>query len=222
MTRRQTSRSGQPFALRTDGGYGHAGHESPAASLSSATGSLPSPGAPNFDHVALPPPLRDARDWHEQGVQTSPALEPSRPVSRASSAPAVKVIAKPPTLTPPPALNFESVPVQWRGMTLETAQWTLTSAELQEIVSRAIRRTAQESFIRLLPVKALDEELDAELVRLETVRLSQSLSTAKTHDQSIGESDGTVQVSVQHAPTDHAAAVPRRALMQRARLRRSG
>ncbi|GJE99263.1 hypothetical protein PsYK624_155160 [Phanerochaete sordida] len=173
LTRRQTSRSGQPFALSpaaTDGGYGHAGHESPAPSLSSTTGSLPSPGAPNFDHVALPPPLRDARDWHEQGVQTSPALEPSRPVSRASTAPAVKVIAKPPTLTPPPALNFESVPVQWRGMTLETAQWTLTSAELQEIVSRAIRRTAQESFIRLLSVKALDEELDAELARLDTAK----------------------------------------------------
>lgn len=169
QARRQTS---QPFALSptpSEGGSPrHAGHDSPAPS--SATGSLPSPGAPNFDHVPLPPPLRDAREWCEQGVQTSPPPEPSRPVSRASSAPAVRVIAKPPTLTPPPALNFEPVPVQWRGMTLETAQWTLSSSELQEIVSRAIRRTAQESFIRLLPIKTLDEELVAELERLETAK----------------------------------------------------
>ncbi|KAI0766018.1 hypothetical protein BC629DRAFT_902730 [Irpex lacteus] len=55
-------------------------------------------------------------------------------------------------------------------MTLETAQWTLSSGELQEIVSRAIRRTAQESYIRLLSVKTVDEELKAELERLETVK----------------------------------------------------
>ncbi|EKM50567.1 uncharacterized protein PHACADRAFT_263918 [Phanerochaete carnosa HHB-10118-sp] len=55
-------------------------------------------------------------------------------------------------------------------MTLESAQWTLNSTELQEIVSRAIRRTAQESFIRLLSVKTLDEELVAELERLETAK----------------------------------------------------
>ena len=55
-------------------------------------------------------------------------------------------------------------------MTLETAQWTLSSGELQEVVSRAIRRTAQESYIRLLSVKTVDEELKAELERLETVR----------------------------------------------------
>jgi hypothetical protein len=54
---------------------------------------------------------------------------------------------------------------------METAQWTLSSGELQDIVSRAIRRTAQESYIRLLSIKTVDEELKAELERLETVRV---------------------------------------------------
>lgn len=43
---------------------------------------------------------------------------------------------------------------------------TLDSKELQTIVSRAIRSSAQESFIRLLPLKQLDEVLPAELERL--------------------------------------------------------
>lgn len=150
------------------------GRDSPAQS--SQAGSLSSPGTADFEHVLAPlaiaraSELRDTREWRDEGVQVSPDALLSRPVSSASSAPAVKVIAKPQTLVPPPPLNFDSVPVAWRGMALETAQWTLSSAELQEIVSRAIRQTAQTSFIRLLSLKTLDEELVAEMERLDTVR----------------------------------------------------
>ncbi|KAH8104083.1 hypothetical protein BXZ70DRAFT_1005632 [Cristinia sonorae] len=120
----------------------------------------------------------------EQGVQTcitenhpqantttnyaaasSTSGEPSR-----SSTPAVKLIVKPPTLETPPALNFESVPVAWKGLTLQAAQWTFSSEQLQDIVSRAIRMSAQEEFIRLLSVKMLDEELRQETERLETLK----------------------------------------------------
>ncbi|KAL4249931.1 hypothetical protein ABKN59_002062 [Abortiporus biennis] len=103
----------------------------------------------------------------EKGVQTY--TEPPTPLTRAST-PAVKLIVKAPTLTPPPALNFESPPVQWKGLTLEAAQYSFTSDQLQAIVSRAIRQTAHESFIRLLSIKTLDEEIAQELARLDALK----------------------------------------------------
>ncbi|THH22130.1 hypothetical protein EUX98_g8247 [Antrodiella citrinella] len=105
----------------------------------------------------------------EQGVQVSVGDMGTGTSSR-SSTPAVKLLAKAPSLDPPPALNFESTPVPWKGMTLQAAQWTFSSEQLQAIVSRAIRSSAQEGFIKLLSVKILDEELVAEMLRLDTVK----------------------------------------------------
>ena len=42
--------------------------------------------------------------------------------------------------------------------------------ELQETVSRAIRQSAAESFIRVVPIQTMDVELPQELERLEQVR----------------------------------------------------
>ena len=47
---------------------------------------------------------------------------------------------------------------------------TLDSRELQSIVSRAIRSSAQESYIRLLTLENLDTVLPAELERLEALK----------------------------------------------------
>ena len=104
----------------------------------------------------------------DKAIQATPAEILAPHPSRSSSS-AVKVIAKPLTLNPPPPLNFDPAPIQWRGLTLEAAQWTFTSDQLQEIVSRAIRQTAHESFIRLVSVQTLDEDLVRELERLDTV-----------------------------------------------------
>ncbi|KAH9951106.1 hypothetical protein B0H21DRAFT_685524 [Amylocystis lapponica] len=95
-----------------------------------------------------------------------------RPTSSSTlvSAPVVKVIPKRPPFPHPPPLNFESVPVSQRSMTLEAAQWSLTSEQLQELVSHAIRKSAEESFIRLVSLKTFDEELPAELERLSTLQ----------------------------------------------------
>ncbi len=170
-TRRQVYKAATPLSLT--GGMdevapAYSGRESP--SISSHAGSSCSPATASFEHLpepahAFPDDLRTSRD---QGVQTTSADLPSPPNTR-SSTPAVKLITKQLTLTPPPALDFDPIPIAWRGMTLETAQWSLNSNQLQDIVSRAIRRTAQESFIRLVSVKTLDEELTTELERLETV-----------------------------------------------------
>lgn len=53
---------------------------------------------------------------------------------------------------------------------MEAAKWTFTSAQLQAIVSRAIRQSAEASSIRLLRLEVLDEELPQELQRLEASR----------------------------------------------------
>lgn len=145
---------------------GYSGSNSPAVSSLA----LSSPVAPAFEPAQEPAVLQslsasEPRGHQEQAIQTDlPA-----PISARAPTPAVKVILKAPTLTPPAAVNFDSVPIAWRGMTLESAKWNMTSEQLQVIVSRAIRRTAQESFIRLLPVQTIDEELVAELERLDTV-----------------------------------------------------
>ncbi|KAJ7089830.1 hypothetical protein B0H15DRAFT_839421 [Mycena belliarum] len=73
-------------------------------------------------------------------------------------------------LTPPPKMNFESVPVKWKGLPLEAALWTFNSQELQNLVSRAIRSSSRESFIRVLSIENLDKTLPAELERLEALR----------------------------------------------------
>ena len=96
----------------------------------------------------------------------------------------------PPRIPPAPAMRFEPQPVEWKALTLDAALcWshysittvtgvvniligTFSSTELQQIVSRAIRSSAGESFIRLLTVENLDKVLPAELERLEKSKAS--------------------------------------------------
>jgi hypothetical protein len=56
---------------------------------------------------------------------------------------------------------------KFRGYTLEAAQWTFTSEQLQAVVSRAIKQSAQSSSVRLLRPETLDTEIPAEMHRLE-------------------------------------------------------
>lgn len=50
---------------------------------------------------------------------------------------------------------------------MEAAQWTLTSAELQGVVSRAMKQFSEGSSIRLLRLETLDGEIAEEIHRLE-------------------------------------------------------
>jgi hypothetical protein len=54
---------------------------------------------------------------------------------------------------------------------MEAAKWTFTSEELQAIVSRAIKQSAEASSIRLLRLETLDDELPDEMHRLEMLKL---------------------------------------------------
>ncbi|KAI0325364.1 hypothetical protein GY45DRAFT_1330385 [Cubamyces sp. BRFM 1775] len=66
-----------------------------------------------------------------------------------------------------PAPRFQPSRVNFRGLTMEAAQWTLTSEQLQYIVSTAIRQSADASAIRILPKETLERDLPAEIDRLE-------------------------------------------------------
>ncbi|KAF8902621.1 hypothetical protein CPB84DRAFT_1961567 [Gymnopilus junonius] len=66
--------------------------------------------------------------------------------------------------------KFQTPPPKWRGYTMEAAKWTFTSAQLQAIVSRAIRQSAEASSIRLLRLEILDNEIPEEIRRLEAQR----------------------------------------------------
>ncbi|KAJ7173670.1 hypothetical protein C8R46DRAFT_1083596 [Mycena filopes] len=82
----------------------------------------------------------------------------------------VKSVPKIAGLTPPPQVKFDSVPVKWKGLPLEAALWTFNSKELQNLVSRAIRSSSRESFIRVLSVENLEKVLPEELQRLDMVK----------------------------------------------------
>lgn len=65
--------------------------------------------------------------------------------------------------------DFRPRPVEWRAYTLEAAQWTFTSEQLQEIVGQAIRQSAIPSTVRLLSLNAIDE-IKPEIERLEILQ----------------------------------------------------
>ncbi|KIM90210.1 hypothetical protein PILCRDRAFT_811932 [Piloderma croceum F 1598] len=103
------------------------------------------------------------------GIQAEP-YSPLTPSSESKLV--VKTVPKAATLVPPPRINFDSVPISFKGISLEAAQWTFTSTELQEVVSRAIRLSANESFIRVLSIETLDKGIVDESERLATLKLT--------------------------------------------------
>lgn len=80
-------------------------------------------------------------------------------------------LAPPRTEQPTPkSPRFPVPPVKYRGYTMEAAKWTFTSSQLQSIVSRAIRDSAQTGAIRLLKLENLDNDIPEEIHRLEMLR----------------------------------------------------
>ncbi|KAF9261753.1 hypothetical protein L218DRAFT_905267 [Marasmius fiardii PR-910] len=66
--------------------------------------------------------------------------------------------------------RFQTPLVRWRGHSMDAAKWTFTSSQLQAIVSRAIKQSAEASFIRLLQLETVDREIPNELRKLEMQR----------------------------------------------------
>ncbi|KAF5354571.1 hypothetical protein D9758_011171 [Tetrapyrgos nigripes] len=144
-----------------------------------------SPTATSPPSPSPPPQFTQSSEPNDTAPTLTPSSRPtsreipSRPPSRVPSpspspspspVPRARVVSKQTTVLPPPQIKFESTQIQWKGLPLEAALWTLDSRDLQVIVSRAIRSSAQESFIRLLSTKQLDEELPTELDRLKSLK----------------------------------------------------
>ncbi|KDQ61897.1 hypothetical protein JAAARDRAFT_66909 [Jaapia argillacea MUCL 33604] len=98
----------------------------------------------------------------DKAVQATPPLSHSRSTARFQVTP----------LPPPPQIEWESPAIGLKALPLEAARWTLSSHELQEIVTRSIRRSAQESQIRLISLASLDRVIPQEVDRLEKEMLN--------------------------------------------------
>ncbi|PPQ63113.1 hypothetical protein CVT24_005824 [Panaeolus cyanescens] len=120
----------------------------------------PRPAEVQVHHLPEVPPPQISPPFEPEPlpVPTMPRIVASTPVVQ-------------PKLIIPQAVKFESTPIQWKSLPLDAALWTVDSDELQTIVSRAIRGSAQESSIRLVTLENLDKVLPAELERLDNLRL---------------------------------------------------
>ncbi|KIK99131.1 hypothetical protein PAXRUDRAFT_823095 [Paxillus rubicundulus Ve08.2h10] len=102
----------------------------------------------------------------------SPYPTPLPPPAVSPKSPLVPTFLPPTPLPPPPVITFDPTPIQWKGLPLEAAHWTFSSADLQQIVSKAIRLSAKDSFVRLLSLQALEVDIVQESERLDAERLS--------------------------------------------------
>ena len=153
----------------------------------------PGPSGSDSGHsVSFPPRCNHPLLANEKAVQTEPndpisststlptstpflSKPPATPESTRPSTPVsinYRVVSKPTTLATPTPVNFNVDPIAFKGIPLEAAQWTFTSDQLREMVSRAIRDSAKEQFIRLLSIDALDIEIPEELARLESLKFT--------------------------------------------------
>lgn len=151
---------------------------SPVPLLSTPQPVNPLPPPPPLLHRpdALPPPhIRQHLDHHN--VDTSPpetptpltalSLSPIATASRKPSQATVHSATAPPLTLPAAQLNLTPEPLPYKYLTLDAAHWTLTSTELQSLVSSAIRESAKEQFIRLLPLSVIDAGIPEDEARIE-------------------------------------------------------
>ena len=92
---------------------------------------------------------------------------PSASASRKPSHATVYSATVPPLNLPAAQLNLTPEPLPYKYLTLDAAHWTLTSTELQSLVSSAIRESAKEQFIRLLPLSVVDVQIPEDVARIE-------------------------------------------------------
>ncbi|KAI0703064.1 hypothetical protein BC835DRAFT_1081818 [Cytidiella melzeri] len=138
--------------------YGSTGHKARARTRPPPpTGPRKPTGTGNFTTL-----LNRARDASVSSVTSSPNLSAGpggsrNPMSDSSSP------------------KFQTTPVKFRGLTMEAAQWTFTSQELQSIVSTAVKQSSDPYAIRLLPSDTVQTEVPEEIERVE--KLSADLKT---------------------------------------------
>ena len=109
---------------------------------------------PDNSRPATPTPLLTPAS-----LETSPAL---RKLSHATvSSPTA------PLTLPATQMDFTPDPLPYEHLSLDAAHWALTSTELQHLVSSAIRQSAKEQLIRLLPPSIIDTRMPEDAADIE-------------------------------------------------------
>ncbi|KAI9439481.1 hypothetical protein BJY52DRAFT_1322007 [Lactarius psammicola] len=133
------------------------------------------PVPPQPDTFSPPPHNHQHPDDHDvttsrPGTPTPLAVLSPSPIGTASRKPShatVHSATAPPLTLPAAQLNLTPEALPYKYLTLDAAHWTLTSTELQSLVSSAIRESAKEQFIRLLPLSVIDTHIPEEAARIE-------------------------------------------------------
>lgn len=97
---------------------------------------------------------------------TPASFETSPPLRKPSHATISSTIA--PLTLPAAQMDFTPDPLPYQHLSLEAAHWTLTSTELQHLVSSAIRQSAKEQLIRLLPPSTIDTRMPEDAARIQS------------------------------------------------------
>jgi hypothetical protein len=134
----------------------------------------PPPPPPHQPDAFSPPYTQHLDDYNvttsQPGTPTPFATVFPTPIDSASRKPSqatVHSVTAPPLTLPAAQLNLTPEPLPYKYLNLDAAHWTLTSTELQSLVSSAIRESAKEQFIRLLPLSVIDIRIPEDLERIE-------------------------------------------------------
>ena len=118
---------------------------------------------PEDDHF---PPQPAPAPATSRPATPTPLLTPSSdPALRKPSQTTVSPIA--PLTVPAAQMELTPEPLPYTHLTLDAAHWTLTSTELQQLVSGAIRQSAKEQLIRLLPPSIIDIRMPEDAADIE-------------------------------------------------------
>jgi hypothetical protein len=120
---------------------------------------------PEDDHF---PPQPTPAPATSRPATPTPLLSPSSETSPPLRKPSQATISSISPLTVPAAqMQLTPEPLPYTHLTLDAAHWTLTSTELQNLVSSAIRQSAKEQLIRLLPPSVIDTRMPEDAAHIE-------------------------------------------------------
>ncbi|KAF5323113.1 hypothetical protein D9611_009235 [Ephemerocybe angulata] len=145
-SRSRLARPAGPMGPRGPSAHGPAMARERSGSVSSLPHPVPPP--PSGPPPSVPAPGVPAMLSPQRSLRRRAAVEASTPLSP----------------------KFQPAAVKHRGYTMEAAKWTFSSSQLQGIVSKAIRESAQTSAIRLLKLESLEIEIPDDIHRLEMHR----------------------------------------------------
>ena len=129
--------------------------------------------SPSLTHLPLEvdhfPPQPTPAPATSRPATPTPLLTPSSHTGPALRKPSQATVSSSfaPLTVPATQMELTPEPLPYKHLTLDAAHWTLTSTELQHLVSSAIRQSAKEQLIRLLPPSIIDTRMPEDAAHIE-------------------------------------------------------